>query len=122
MAKTLTKNKQMIQYREALREKAQELRRNISSMAAWEIVARREDPKDMVDLAGQSHEEWLFLNRNAQNIALLRQVNEALERIDEGTYSVCAGCDQPISPKRLAAVPWAKYCIGCQEKQGSWTN
>ena len=122
MAKTLTKNKQMVQYREALREKAQELRRNISSLAASEIVAHREEPNDVVDLAGQSHEEWLFLNRNALNIALLRQVGEALERIDEGTYSVCAECDQPISLKRLAAVPWAKYCIGCQEKHGSWTN
>jgi DnaK suppressor protein len=122
MAKTLTKNKQMVQYREVLREKAQEVRRNISSLAASEIVACRQEPNDMVDLAGQSHEEWLFLNRNAQNIALLRQVNEALERIDEGTYSVCAGCDRPISPKRLAAVPWAKYCIACQEKHGSWTN
>jgi DnaK suppressor protein len=122
MARTLTKNKQMNQYREALLEKARELRRNISSLVAWEIVARREEPNDMVDLAGQSHEEWIFLNRNAQNIALLREVNEALERIEEGTYSVCAECDQPISPKRLAAVPWAKYCISCQEKRGSWVN
>lgn len=129
MAKTLTKttaktgkSRPFAEYREMLIEKAQEVRRTMSTQGAAEVVARREEPNDMVDLAGQSHEEWIFLNRNAQNLSLLRDVEEALDRLDEGSYGVCGDCEQEISIKRLNAVPWAKYCITCQEKRGSWTN
>ena len=122
MAKALTKTKSVDQYREILEDKAREVRRRMSTPVAAEIVARREEPNDTGDLAGQSHEEWIFLNQNAQNASLLRQVVEALERIQDGSYGTCAECDKPISPKRMEAVPWAKYCIGCQEKRGSWTN
>ncbi len=109
-------------YRELLQVKAVDIKRSMSTPAAAEIVARREEPNDYVDLADKSHEEWIFLNRNAQNSSLLRQVEDALARIDEGTYGVCDECAQAISPKRLEAVPWASYCISCQEKRGSWTN
>lgn len=122
MAKTLSKAKTLNQYREILEEKIRDVRRSMSTPVAAEIVARRDEQNDMGDLAGQSHEEWIFLNRNAQNANLLRQLEEAVERVDDGTYGVCGDCEQPISPKRLEAVPWAKYCITCQEKRGSWTN
>jgi DnaK suppressor protein len=52
------------------------------------------------------------LNRNA---ALLGQVTEALERIAGGEYGVCLACQKPISPKRLAALPWAALCLECQQ-------
>jgi len=45
----------------------------------------------------------------------LREARAALRRIGEGTYGVCLECDEPISPKRLAAVPSAALCIRCQE-------
>jgi DnaK suppressor protein len=45
----------------------------------------------------------------------LREVRAALRRIDEGTYGICVECQEPISPKRLAAVPAAAMCIRCQE-------
>ncbi len=114
--------KHFAHYREMLQDKAGEIQRSMSTPAAAEIVARREEPNDYVDLADKSHEEWIFLNRNAQNATLLRQVEEAIERINDGSYGICGECGQPISPKRLEAVPWANYCIGCQEKRGSWTN
>lgn len=52
------------------------------------------------------------INRNSR---LLREIDEALERIHEGTYGVCSHCEEDISPKRLAAIPWAALCIACQE-------
>ncbi len=52
------------------------------------------------------------LNRKT---ALLRQVSEALERIAEGKYGVCLACQEAISPKRLAALPWAALCFQCQQ-------
>jgi len=42
-------------------------------------------------------------------------VRAALRRIDEGTFGVCLHCEEDISPKRLAAVPWTPFCIQCQE-------
>ena len=45
----------------------------------------------------------------------LRQIDAALKRIDDGEFGTCLECEEPISPKRLAAVPWATYCLRCQE-------
>ncbi len=44
-------------------------------------------------------------------------VSDALERAGRETYGLCGACEQRISPKRLAALPWARYCISCQEMQ-----
>jgi DnaK suppressor protein len=52
------------------------------------------------------------LNRNA---ALLSQVSDALERIAAGRFGVCVACENPISAKRLAALPWAALCLECQQ-------
>jgi len=106
----------------ALREKASELRRRMSAEKAAAIVSRLEDPSDSGDLSQQSHEEWLFLNRNNLEKTLLREVEEALLRVKEGTYGICQECDEPISPKRLQALPWAKFCVRCQEMLGAMTD
>ena len=45
----------------------------------------------------------------------LRNVLAAIRRIEEGNFGICQECDEAIHPKRLAAVPWAAYCIQCQE-------
>jgi DnaK suppressor protein len=103
----------------ALHEKAHELRHRMSAEKAAAIVSRLEDPSDSGDLSQQSHEEWLFLNRNNLEKALLREVEDALVRVKEGTYGVCQECSEPISPKRLQALPWAKFCVRCQEMLGA---
>jgi DnaK suppressor protein len=46
----------------------------------------------------------------------LREVRQAIRRIDDGVYGVCLRCDSDISPKRLSAVPWAAYCLNCQDQ------
>jgi DnaK suppressor protein len=43
------------------------------------------------------------------------QIDAALERIDDGEFGICLDCEEAISRKRLAAVPWAGYCLHCQE-------
>src|SRR5438270_14000265 len=91
----------------ALQDKAMELRRRMSAEKAAAIVSRLEDPSDSGDLSQQSHEEWLFLNRNNLEKALLREVEEALVRVKDGTYGICQECEEPISLKRLQSMPWA---------------
>ena len=106
----------------ALRDKAAELRHRMSADKAAAIVSRLEDPSDSGDLSQQSHEEWLFLNRNNLEKSLLREVEDALLRSKEGTYGICQECEEPISPKRLQALPWAKFCVRCQEMLGAMAD
>jgi DnaK suppressor protein len=60
-------------------------------------------------------EQSMAVDALDRKTALLRQVTEALERIAEGNYGECLTCQQPISAKRLAALPWAALCIECQQ-------
>jgi DnaK suppressor protein len=70
------------------------------------------------DQAQMSHEEFVSLHLNSLDYGQLRLVEEALDRLDSGDYGICLCCDQPIPGKRLNALPWARYCIPCQEREG----
>ena len=103
-------------YRDMLEKKADEVRRSMSAQKAAQVVSRLDVPSDEGDLSQQHHEEWIFLNRNTIDMKLLREISDALHRIDTGAYGVCLECEEEISPKRLDAVPWARYCVSCQEE------
>jgi DnaK suppressor protein len=103
-------------YEKLLRKKAEEVRRSMSAQKVAQVVTRLDVPSDEGDLSQQSHEEWIFLNRNTLEMKLLREVEDALRRIERGNYGICHDCEEPISAKRLDAVPWAKYCVTCQEQ------
>ena len=66
------------------------------------------------DQAQISHEEFISLRVNGMDYEQLRLVEEALDRLDSGDYGVCLSCEEPIAPKRLNAIPWARYCVTCQ--------
>jgi len=102
-------------YRKVLEKKAEEVRASMSAQKAAQVVARLDCPSDEGDLSQQHHEEWIFLNRNTIDMKLLREVTQALHRIEEGTYGTCPECEEPISTKRLDALPWARFCVKCQE-------
>src|SRR5438552_15162626 len=92
-------------YRKILEKKAEEVRRSMSAQKAAQVVARQDCPSDEGDLSQQHHEEWIFLNRNTIDMKLLREIADALMRMDHGSYGVCLECEEPISGKRLDAVP-----------------
>lgn len=69
------------------------------------------------DLFTVSQNEFLQLGLNRVLYGQLRLVESALERLDLGEYGTCANCGTSISSKRLQAVPWAKYCLDCQDKK-----
>ena len=54
------------------------------------------------------------LEENSEQV--LRSIDTALQRIDEGTYGICETCGQPISEERLEAIPYATQCIDCRRK------
>lgn len=103
-------------YKKTLERKAEEVRNSMSAQKAAQVVARLDVPSDEGDLSQQSHEEWIFLNRNTIDMKLLREVSGALHRIETAQYGICMQCEEPISAKRLDALPWARYCVTCQEE------
>lgn len=110
------------QFRQMLDEKATELRSHMGTQSASAILAVQEDPYDSADWAEKSHEEWIFLQKNSVDMALLREVEEALIRMREGTYGTCQDCGLPVSKKRLEALPWARFCVSCQERRTTGNN
>ena len=76
-------------------------------------IEKTPDALDEVQLAGERELAIRNLDRESN---LLRNVRSALRRIEDGSFGICVHCEEEISPKRLAAVPWAPYCIQCQEQ------
>lgn len=70
------------------------------------------------DQAQLSHDEFVSLRLNSLDYGHLRLVEEALDRVQSGDFGVCLSCEQPIPQKRLQALPWARYCVPCQELIG----
>jgi DnaK suppressor protein len=76
------------------------------------VIEKTPDALDEVQLAGERELAIRNLDRETN---LLRQVRLALGRMNDGSYGTCLHCEEDIKPKRLDAVPWAAYCITCQE-------
>jgi len=70
------------------------------------------------DQAQLSHDEFISLHLNSLDYVQLRLIEEALDRVRSGDYGVCLACEQRIPAKRLQALPWARYCVECQEHIG----
>ena len=70
---------------------------------------------DQLDEIQRASERALVVCNLDREYNQLRNARAALGRIQDGTFGTCEHCDEDIHPKRLAAVPWAPLCIGCQE-------
>jgi DnaK suppressor protein len=75
-------------------------------------IEQNADALDEVQNAVEREFAIRNLDRGSQ---LLRNVRQALSRLDDGTWGICLRCGEDINPKRLNAVPWAPYCISCQQ-------
>jgi DnaK suppressor protein len=72
---------------------------------------------DMADQASGNNEVHIALKLKQTDAKILQAIEEALKRIDKGTYGICRDCGEPISEARLKAIPWTRVCITCKEKQ-----
>lgn len=70
---------------------------------------------DPVDLAVRNYSKNVMLAVSENDSRQLILINEALERIEDDEYGTCQNCEKEINPKRLDAIPWARYCLSCQE-------
>jgi len=74
-----------------------------------------EKSADQMDEIQYASERELAIRSVDRESSLLRQVKATLRRIHDGSFGICMECESAISPRRLAAVPWASRCIQCQE-------
>lgn len=73
-----------------------------------------QDIGDSVDQASQSIERELLFELSDNERVTLDQIEASLRKIDKGTYGLCEACQKPIAKARLDALPFARYCISCQ--------
>jgi DnaK suppressor protein len=100
------------QFKKILEAKQDELERIVRNRDAIAI----EKSADALDEVQHAAERELAIRNLDRESNLLRNVRSALRRIEEGSFGVCLHCEEDISPKRIAAVPWAPFCIQCQEQ------
>ncbi len=98
-------------YKKILEAKLAELSQ---AVRVREGIAIEKTP-DAIDEVQHAAERELAIRNLDRETQMLRNVRAALQRIADGSYGICLRCDEEISPKRLNAVPWAPYCITCQE-------
>jgi len=74
---------------------------------------------DMADQATGNNEVHIQLRLKQTDAKILQAIDEALTRIEKGTFGVCRDCGEEIAAARLNAIPWTRVCITCKEKQKS---
>ncbi len=98
-------------FKKILETKQAELERVVRNRDAIAI----EKSADALDEVQHASERELAIRNLDRESNLLRNVRLALRRINDGSFGTCLHCEEEISPKRIAAVPWAANCIQCQE-------
>jgi DnaK suppressor protein len=113
--KTDISKKELKDYQALLLEKRAEITGDIDTMEAARAAARGSElshmPLHMADVGSDAYEEEFTLGLMESERRLLYEIDEALVRIEKGTYGVCLESGKPINKARLEVAPWAKYCI-----------
>jgi len=105
-------------YRDALLHKRGELAGGPAAKPLqWTIESNSGRQGDMADQATGTNEVHIQLKLKETDAKILQAIEEALQRIEKGTYGVCRDCAEPIAAARLNAIPWTRVCISCKEKQ-----
>jgi DnaK suppressor protein len=81
-----------------------------------ELVSGSAD-QHMADTATETVDREIDYTLEETDGRLLAAIDEALTRIDAGTYGICVNCGAQIAPERLEAMPWATLCIDCKRKE-----
>lgn len=87
----------------------------LAKLSGNDLSVDASETPDPVDLAVRNYSKNVMLAVSENESRQVGLINEALERIGDKEYGACQNCENPINPKRLEAVPWARYCLNCQE-------
>lgn len=111
--------KELAEFRELLIEKLKEIIGDVNHIESGALKTSRQDsagdlssmPIHMADIGSDNYEQEFSLSLMDSERKIVREIHEALTRIQEGTYGICEGTGEPIPKKRLKGIPWTRYCL-----------
>lgn len=108
--------RQIIAKLQEMREESQSI---VSNHVQTDLKPREEasDVGDDLDQASNERDREFNLIMHQRHLRRLQQIDEAFERIEDGSYGLCEGTDEPINPRRLLIMPLARYSLEYQEQQ-----
>lgn len=102
-------------------ESLQNKRREVVNLYEHDVKVGQEstddNSDDFADRANNSYNRETMFALSDVERRMVIQIDEALRRIDNGSFGICTHCGSMIGRPRLEAVSWAKFCIDCQEKE-----
>ncbi|OFZ79178.1 MAG: conjugal transfer protein TraR [Bdellovibrionales bacterium RIFOXYD1_FULL_53_11] len=109
--------KTLARFKKILLEEKQRLLNNSKNALKHELALSPDDLPDETDLAASEINQNLVFRLRDRERQMLSKIDQALARIDDGTFGLCEDCEEPIEPKRLEARPVSTLCIACKERQ-----
>lgn len=109
--------KDLKRYRKMLEDSKLSLLQSAKKTLMEESNFDTDDLPDEIDLASSEYAQSMIFRLRDREKFLLKKIEKALSRIEDGTFGICERCDEPISPKRLDARPVTTLCIRCKEEQ-----
>lgn len=111
--------KELASFRELLLEKLKEIVGDVQHIESGALKTSRQDsagdlssmPIHMADIGSDNYEQEFSLGLMDTERKIVREIHEAIKRIQEGTYGICEGTGEPIPKMRLKGIPWARYCV-----------
>jgi DnaK suppressor protein len=103
--------------RETMQEMRAQLLRSVQADLAQGREANKDEGMDTYDLASDARDREINLILNDRDRDKLQAIDDALARIDEGTYGVCESCESDVAEGRLEALPFTRLCISCQAER-----
>ncbi len=116
VTKTPFDKKEIAEFREMLLVKRRQIEGDVNAMESGALTgggsgALSHLPQHMADQGTDTFDQSLALDLAASQRGLLKEIDDALARIEAGTYGICEEMGKPIGVERLRHTPWARYCI-----------
>jgi DnaK suppressor protein len=109
-------SRQLKRFRSLLENRKRSLQNSASRSEVEGRTLETASTSDVADRADENYFKEFLFSLSENDRQLLRLVESALRRIDSGDFGQCASCGNVIESKRLQAVPWAAYCLRCQQR------
>ena len=107
--------KELEKYRRLLQEKRTVLLAELVKTRHAEVETTEDSTQDIADKAVSSYTREFLYSLNDAERSTAQQIDQALGRIEDGSYGLCLNCGTLLNEKRMSAIPWSRHCVECQE-------
>lgn len=105
------------QVKETLLDMKSQVQRGIRDDLKEGREGAKDDGRDAYDVASEERDREISYLLSDRDRSKLQSIDQALERIEQGTYGICESCDAEITPERLKAMPFTRLCVQCQSER-----